>query len=354
MNSTTPGENPSVVQDLTTPALLVDLAAFDRNVAVMAEARPGAALRPHVKAFKSTALASRLAAAGHKTFCAATTRELEGMAAAGLSNDLLLANETVDYTRLGALVDAGASVTAAVDSPETVAAVAAGGVKQVLIDVDVGLPRCGCQVKDAGTLAEQARGLGLEVRGVMGYEGHLMMVTDRAEKQVKVEKSMRRLLEAHETTGGDIVSAGGTGTYAVNTWANEIQAGSYCLMDTDYAKLGLPFGISMSVVASVISVNARGWFVVDAGLKAFGMDHGNPTSLRGEIMFCSDEHTTIKPSEGDVPSVGDRIQLLPAHVDPTVAKHAQFWVVGPAEVEGNEAVASRPILDRWAIDLRYW
>lgn len=345
---------PVTVQDLTTPALVVDLAAFDRNVAVMGEARPGAALRPHVKAFKSTALAARLAAAGHSTFCGATTRELEGMAAAGLDQDLLLANETVSYARLGALVEDGASITAAVDSPETVDAVAAGGVKQVLVDVDVGLPRCGCQVEDAGAIADRARGLGLEVRGVMGYEGHLMMVTDRAEKQQRVEKSMLRLLAAHEAVGGEIVSAGGTGTYAVNTWANEIQAGSFCLMDTDYAKLGLPFEISLSVVASVISVNRRGFFVVDAGLKALGMDHGNPTSLRGEVMFCSDEHTTLKPIEDDLPVVGDRIQLLTAHVDPTVAKHNQMWVVGAPGVDGHDAVASRPVIDRWEVDLRHW
>lgn len=354
MSGVASGHDPETVHDLTTPALIVDLAGFDRNVAVMSEARPGAALRPHVKAFKSTALAARLAAAGHSNFCGATTRELEGMAAAGLGQDLLLANETVSYSRLGALVEGGASITAAVDSPETVDAVAAGGVKRVLVDVDVGMPRCGCQVAEAGAIAERARGLGLEVRGVMGYEGHLMMVTDRAEKQQQVEKSMLRLLAAHEAVGGDIVSAGGTGTFSVNTWANEIQAGSYCLMDTDYAKLGLPFEISLSVVASVISVNSRGWFVVDSGLKAFGMDHGNPTSLRGEVMFSSDEHTTLKPVDGDMPAVGDRIQLLTGHVDPTVAKHNQMWVVGQPEVDGIEALASRPIVDRWEVDLRHW
>ncbi len=342
---------PGSIGELTTPALVVDLAAFDRNVAAMAEALPGPALRPHVKAFKSTALAARLADAGHHRFCAATIRELEGMVAAGLTEDLLLANEVVDYRRLGRLADGGASITVAVDSPETVAAAAGGGVSQALIDVNVGLPRCGCAVADAGRLAEAARAAGLEVRGVMGYEGHLMMVDDLDEKRAKVEKSMGWLLEAHEAVGGDIVSAGGTGTYAVNTWANEIQAGSYCLMDTQYDTLGLPFEMALSVVASVISVNARGWFVVDAGLKAFGMDHGNPTSLRGEVMFCSDEHTTIKPDDLGMPAVGERIAMLPAHVDPTVAKHPQFWVTG-GEAGGD--LTARPVVDRWEVDLLHW
>ena len=155
---------------------------------------------------------------------------------------------------------------------------------------------------------------------------------------------MTSLLAAHAAVGGDIVSAGGTGPYAVNTWANEIQAGSYLLMDTQYATLEVPFAIALGVVATVISVSAKGWFVVDAGLKAFGMDHGNPTWPDGELQCCSDEHSTLKPFEGEpLPAVGDRIRLLPAHVDPTVAKHEQYWVL-----DGDAVV------DRWPVDLRHW
>lgn len=340
---------PTVLGDLVTPALIVDQTRFDANVAKMAAVHPGTALRPHVKAFKSTALAARLAEAGHRTFCTATVAEIEGMVRAGLDDDLLLANEVVDHRRLGPLVEAGASITVAVDSPETVASAAAGGVRSVLIDVDVGLPRCGCQVDDAGPLADLARSNGLEVRGVMGYEGHLMMVMDPDEKLAKVGRSMERLLQAAEAVGGEVISAGGTGTYAVNTWASEIQAGSYCLMDTQYATLDIPFEIALSVLTTVISVNKRGWFVVDAGLKALGMDHGNPTATFGEVQFCSDEHTTLRPDDRGMPAVGDRIALLPAHVDPTVAKHAQFWVA-----DGDGALAERSIVDSWPVDLRQW
>lgn len=340
---------PTVLGDLVTPALVVDRDRFDANVARMAAVHPGPALRPHVKAFKSTALAARLAEAGHQSFCAATVAEIEGMARAGLGHDLLLANEVIDHRRLGPLVQEGASITVAVDSAETVASAVDGGVRSVLIDVDVGLPRCGCQVDDAGALADVARSRGLEVRGVMGYEGHLMMVMDPDEKRAKVARSMERLLAASEVVGGDVVSAGGTGTYAVNTWATEIQAGSYCLMDTQYATLDVPFEMALSVLTTVISVNKRGWFVVDAGLKALGMDHGNPTATFGEVQFCSDEHTTIRPDDRGMPAVGDRIALLPAHVDPTVAKHAQFWVA-----DGAGPLADRAIVDRWAVDLRQW
>jgi D-serine deaminase-like pyridoxal phosphate-dependent protein len=116
------------VDDLPTPALLVDVHAFDRNVVTMARRWPGLTLRPHVKAFKSTALAHRLAEAGHRAFCCATVREMLGMAAAGLGDDLLLANESLDLSRLTAVVGSGlARMTVAVDSDETIAAATAAG-----------------------------------------------------------------------------------------------------------------------------------------------------------------------------------------------------------------------------------
>ena len=91
-----------------------------------------------------------------------------------------------------------------------------------------------------------------------------------------------------------MISAGGTGTYDLNTWATEIQAGSYALMDTAYAKLGLPFTQALTVLSTVISVS-DGWAVADCGLKALGMDHGNPSVEGAEVWFCSDEHLTFAP-----------------------------------------------------------
>ncbi len=303
---------------------------------------PGKRLRPHVKAFKSTALATRLAADGHIAFCAATPREIEGLVSAGLGEDLLLANESLDVSRLGALADT-ANITVAVDSDETLAAVIDADIRSVLVDIEVGLPRCGCDPETAGRLADKARKAGVEVRGVMGYEGHLMMVDDREERTERVAEAMGVLMRAVDIVGGDVISGGGTGTFDTNTWCTEIQAGSYTLMDTDYAKLDLPFEIALSVEATVVSTSPKGWIVVDAGLKAFGMDHGDPTWDGGEVLFCSDEHTTLAPDALGDWSVGDRIRLLPAHVDPTVARHEHMWVV-----DGGEVV------DRWDVDLRHW
>src|ERR1019366_3569058 len=114
-----------------------------------------------------------------------------------------------------------------------------------------------------------ARLRGLEVRGVMGYEGHIVGLEERATRTEMLEVSMNLLVAAHQQAGGEIISAGGTGTYDINHWATEIQAGSYVLMDTAYGKLGLPFTQALSVLATVISVS-REWAVADCGLKALG------------------------------------------------------------------------------------
>ena len=332
---------PQTLDQLPTPSLVVERSLFDANVAAMSAVWPGPSLRPHVKAFKSTAIARILADAGHEGFCAATVRELEGLAAAGLGHDLLLANEVLDASRLGRLAEAGHRVTVAVDSDATIAAAAAGGVHEVLIDVNVGLMRCGCDPADAGRLADAARAAGLDVRGVMGYEGHLMMA-DAGAKAAAVQASMELLLQAHAAVGGDVVSGGGTGTYAVNRWVTELQAGSYCLLDTDYARLDGPFRVAVSVLATVVSVSAAGWAVADAGLKAFGMDHGPPSWPDGKVAFVSDEHTTLLDPEGAL-APGDRVRLLPGHLDPTVARHQRFWVI-----DGDD------VIDCWPIDLRHW
>ncbi len=331
-----------LISQLGTPALVGDSAAIDRNVAAMAAARPGGALRPHVKAHKCTALAAVQAAAGHTAFTCATPLEVAGMAAAGLGDDLLLANETVDPERLQAMAQLDAAVTVAVDSAATIAAAATAGIRRCLIDVNVGLPRCGIAPDGAGRLADEARRAGLDVRGVMGYEGHLMMVADREQRRDQVAAAVALLLRAHADVGGDIVSAGGTGTFDLydGSGVTEVQAGSYVLMDTYYSTIDLPFEQALCVVGTVISIG-DGYAVADVGLKALGMDHGNPSVERGKVWFCSDEHITFTP--GEPLAVGDRVRVIPAHVDPTMAMHEALWMV-----RGDE------VTDRWPIDLRGW
>ena len=337
---------PARIEDLQTPALLVDAGDFRDNIAAMSAALPADRLRPHVKAHKCTELARRQAEAGHSNFCCATIKEMEGMAAAGLGADLLLANEVVDAGRLTQLTKT-ARITVAIDSPETLEAAKAAGIPEVVIDVNVGLPRCGCDPAEAGRLADSARKAGLEVRGVMGYEGHAVGLADRVERTRQVEEAMAILAKAHQEAGGEIVSAGGTGSYDINTVATEIQAGSYALMDTAYATLGLPFANALTLMATVVSVNKAGWAVADCGLKALGMDHGNPSMLDGGLVwFCSDEHVTFSPPEGQsLPRVGDKVRVVPAHVDPTVAYHERLNVF---------EASSHEVLETWPVDLRGW
>ena len=331
------------VHELPTPALVIDADALDRNLASMASRLPGPRLRPHVKAHKCTALAAAQQAMGHDGFTCATPREVIGLAAAGVGTDLLLANETVDRGRLRAMADCDVLVTVAIDSDDTLRAAATAGIRNCLIDVNVGLPRCGVAPERAGALADRARAAGLDVRGVMGYEGHLMMVADRTERATAVEDSMAKLRAAHHDVGGDIVSAGGTGTFDLHetTGVTEVQAGSYVLMDTHYGALGLPFEQALLVIGTVISVSEE-WAVADVGLKSLGMDHGNPSILDGAVWFCSDEHVTYAPSAPGA-RVGDRATVVPAHVDPTMAMHEVAWLVRDGEV-----------IDRWPIDLRHW
>ena len=145
----------------------------------MSARHPGAKLRPHAKAHKCTEIARLQLSHSHKNFTCATPREVIGMATAGIGSDLLLANEVLDADRLAALakVSENVHVTIAVDSHETIDAAVRAGLRDVLIDVNVGLPRCGVAPELAGQLADTARKAGMTVRGVMGYEGHLMMVS---------------------------------------------------------------------------------------------------------------------------------------------------------------------------------
>jgi D-serine deaminase-like pyridoxal phosphate-dependent protein len=330
------------IPDLLTPALCIESSILFANLRAMAENLPGTRLRPHIKAHKSTSIARAQSEVGHRGFTCATVREMLGMAEAGLGDDLLLANEVLDPVRLGRLAAAQehASITIAVDSERTIDAAARAGLRQVLIDVDVGLPRCGCAPAEAGRLADFARKKQLEVRGVMGYEGHLMVMADRGEQRRRVADAVDRLLEAHRHVGGEIISGGGTGTFDLHDRLTEVQAGSYALMDTHYQSLGLPFSLAVSIVGTVISASAH-HAVCDVGLKALGMDHGNPKIDDADVWFCSDEHTTFA-SHTSV-AVGDQVRVWPAHIDPTMAMHERAYLV-----DGTAVV------DEWPIDLRGW
>ena len=321
-------------QQLPTPALLLDLDKFEANLARMAThiRESGKALRPHAKAHKCFEIAKRQIAAGAIGVCVATLAEAEMMAAAGISG-LLLTSPVADPLKMARIVRTAAMVV--VDHLQQVAwydqAAGAGGRKiDVLVDLDVGDHRTGAKSpEDAAEIAEAVdQAANLELRGLQAYSvlgSHAGGLEER--KQVS-EKSFR---VASRTLGimlrrglsTEIVTGGSTGTWQIDTAVpdlTELQAGSYALMDLAYRKEGLDFAHAMTVLATVVSANHNGFVTVDAGYKAFATDRGygpEAVDLPGSAYrWGGDEFGYVDRPEG-LPKLGDRLEFIPPHCDPT-------------------------------------
>lgn len=339
--------------DVPTPALCVDVDALDRNIARMAaffRDRP-CGLRPHFKAHKTPAIAQRQAAAGCVGFTCQTVHEAAVLAAHGL-DDLLISNEVVDPAKraLLASVCERARVTVAIDSDAGIAFLRGLRV-EVLIDVNVGLPRCGVLPDGALDLARLAVDAGLRLRGVMGYEGHAMALSDGVQRGVVARESMTQLCAVADRLRAaglpvDVVSAGGTCTYDVTgafPGVNEVQAGTYVMMDRQYGRYGLAFEEALRCLSTVVSRQGP-LAAVDAGLKALATDHGQPElpdDIPADVLLLSDEHTTLAIADAFPFQPGDRLWMRPAHLDPTVNLHDRLYAI-----RGNEVVDVWPIAGR--------
>jgi D-serine deaminase-like pyridoxal phosphate-dependent protein len=353
---------PATLAEVQTPALIVDTAALNRNIARMAAffAEGACRLRPHVKAHKTPAIARRQLAAGS---CAGLTcaTVLEAEAVAGFCDDLLIANEIVTADKCGraAALASSRRVTVAVDSEQGLealarAARASGTTLGVLVDLNVGQMRCGVLPGEpAVALAARAAGMpGLELRGVMGYEGHVQPVRERADRAAQAQAAMAALVDtaAQMRAAGlpcPIVSAGGTGTYDISgrvAGVTEIQAGSYVLMDTDYGDVGVGFEQAFFVLGTIVSRPAVDRCVADAGHKAATKDHGLPRvhDIAGAtVTSLNDEHATIVIPADCTLRIGDRVRLVPSHTDPTVNLHDVLYAF-----EGDRVVDVWPVAAR--------
>ena len=351
-----------MVADLATPALIVDVPALDRNIATMAQffADGPCRLRPHVKAHKTPAIAKRQLAAGSCVgLTCATVSEAETLAS--LTDDILIANEVIGETKWARVAALARTlrVTTAVDSPRGAEGLAAAaqvaGVRiGVLVDLDVGQGRCGVRPgEQALSLARLVGALpALELRGVMGYEGHVQPMRDRAARHASAREAMQALVETAELLRGaglacPIVSAGGTGTYDVSgrvPGVTEIQAGSYALMDTDYGDVGVPFVPAFFVLGTVVSRPALDRIVLDCGHKSATKDHGPPLvdGIAGaRVTAFNDEHAVVAVPRECTAAIGDRVRLRPSHTDPTVNLHDVFYAI-----EGDRVVDVWPIAAR--------
>jgi D-serine deaminase-like pyridoxal phosphate-dependent protein len=352
------------VHEIPTPALVVDLPAMDRNIRRAADyyASRICKLRPHFKAHKTPAIAKRQLAAGSCTgITCATIGEAEILVREGIDTEILIANEIVGPGKAAraAKLASQANLIVAIDSDLALddlarAAQSAGTTVGVLIDVNVGLPRCGIAPGDpAVALAKRAAETpGITLRGARGSEGHVMAIRDRGEREEKAAKAMERLLSTVRMMREaglrcEIVSAGGTCTFDITgamEGITEVQAGTYVLMDNSYLYEDLPFELAFTIHATVLSRPRPEQCAVDAGLKACASDHGNPSlkDLPGaNLLFLSDEHATIALPADSTLQPGDRIELLPSHIDPTINLYDALYAVENGEVVEVWPVAAR-------------
>jgi D-serine deaminase-like pyridoxal phosphate-dependent protein len=352
------------VEELDTPALLLDLGAFERNVARMAAffADKPASIRPHSKTHKCPQIALRQLEAGAIGITCAKVSEAEVMANAGI-RDILVANQVPGRIKIDRATDLAqrCDLMVAVDDAENVrqlsGASAAKGVElRILVEVDVGMGRCGVRPgQPALDLARQVAGApGLRLEGLMAYEGHLVMVEDADERARRVRAEFEPLEDTVALLERDglpvrIVSSGGTGTYDITgtlPFISELQCGSYVLMDRKYRTIQPEFESSLTVLTTIVSRPVPQRIVVDAGLKSMTTEFGWPLPLDGEglaVSYLSEEHGKLElAGSGQFDGrPGDRIRFLPSHCCTTVNLHNAFHVI-----------QDRKLVDIWPIAAR--
>jgi D-serine deaminase-like pyridoxal phosphate-dependent protein len=350
------------VDELATPALLLDLDIVEANIATMAErfGQLAAELRPHIKVHKCVELARRQCAAGAIGVACATVWEATVMARGGIE-DVLVANQVVGPEKQRALAEAAREhrLTVVVDDARNVraldaAAAAAGSRLEVLIEVDVGMGRCG--VADAGGALALAREVAasehLVLRGLQGYEGHCMLEPDPVVRRRETGVANAKVVGvadalAAEGLASAVVSAGGTGTYFITgacAGITEVQAGSYALMDAFHEAL-VPggFRIGMTVLATVVSRRGS-TIVLDCGRKSVGIDFVSPP-LRDHpgvaARYYAEEHALFD-FDGIPPlDIGETAEIVAGYGPTTVNLHDAFHVV-----RGGEVVDVWPVTPR--------
>jgi D-serine deaminase-like pyridoxal phosphate-dependent protein len=346
--------------DVPTPALIIDRAALERNIAAMAAfgQAQGIALRPHAKTHKSGEIARRQIAAGAAGICCAKLGEAEALAADGVANIHLTSPVVTPpaIARLAALNERIA-LSVVVDHPDNARALGALEGLTVFIDVDPGSHRTGVTSAAAAVgLAQVIAATGtLTLGGVQYYCGshqHIQSLAERRDAIAERTEYLRGVLGALAAAGFAIpvVTGGGTGTFAIDASLGvftELQVGSYIFLDREYLDCELAgprFEPALFVDATVVSANTPGMVTIDAGLKAFATDAGAPVVLAGapqgaRYAFTGDEHGALL---GDrLPALGARVTLMPPHCDPTVNLYDRYHVLEGDMVTGSWPVTAR-------------
>jgi D-serine deaminase-like pyridoxal phosphate-dependent protein len=352
------------IEALDTPSLILELDAFEQNIARMAAFLKGKSvkLRPHCKTHKCVEVAKRQLAAGAIGITCAKVSEAEVFAAQGIEN-ILIANQITGATKIDRVTELAAKcdLKIAVDSLENIIdlqkAAQHKSVKLgILVEIEIGMSRCG--VPAGAPVLKLAEAIidapNLIFKGLQAYEGHLVMLPDPEERKTKVEETMKKVLDTYNLLHAngipvDMVSGGGTGTFDITSDCepfNEIQAGSYVFMDSTYKQFQPVFENALFILSSVVSRPAPERLITDIGLKSASKEFGWPVLLEvedAEFFYLSEEHgvmTLGQPEKVDL-KAGQKVRYLPSHCCTTVNLYDQLYVV-----QGNKVV------DIWRIDAR--
>jgi D-serine deaminase-like pyridoxal phosphate-dependent protein len=359
MSAQPPAQPGQPLVEVDTPALILDLDAFEANIRRLGEALAGRKIRVrgHAKTHKCPEIALRQIAAGAVGVCCQKVSEAEAMVAGGVG-DVLVSNEVVGAQKLLRLARLAkrARIGVCVDHPEQVVALgdavkAEGAQIDVYVEIDVGARRCGVQPGEPATP-------GLRFTGLQAYQGsaqHVRTMDDRKAKiavAIEAASKTRQLIEA-AGIACPIVTGAGSGSFMFEAASNvydELQPGSYLFMDADYARNEwappMPrFEHSLFVLTTVMSRPVPERIVVDAGLKASSVDSGLPTVWQRpglEFVRASDEHGVIEAKAGaEAPDLGDKLLLVPGHCDPTVNLYDWYVCMRGGVVESLWPITAR-------------
>lgn len=357
--------------DLPTPALVIDLDAFESNMKRMNDHLAGKKLklRPHAKTHKCPIIAKRQMQLGAVGICAAKVGEAEVLAAAGLK-EILITSPIVTPDKIARVIELAknsSGIALVVDQEQTVrdlnAAASAAGIKlTVFIDLDGGMHRTGVAPGEAAMKVREAIAASPALRcgGLQMYEGRLMHRKVFAERRDASTAAMTRALEVKaemEKAGWEtpILSGGGTGTYNIDSevaGVSDLQAGSYVFMDVNYRVAGGvsgalfdDFAPALFVLATAISQPIKGLITVDAGFKAFASDSDLPElrDIKGAMYnWGGDEHGILfMPAPSREIKLGDKLPFIVSHCDPTVNLYDYYWACRGEQVEAIWPISAR-------------
>ncbi len=349
-----PAEIGMAEEEICTPALIIDLDAFEKNVKLMGDfvKDRGIRLRPHAKTHKSADIALyQIEHGGSCGICCQKVSETEALVAAGVK-DVLVSNQVVSLHQIDRLAAMAKKtrVIVCVDDLGNVDDLSAAAVRhgvriECLVEIDCGSGRCGVDWGEPvlGIARKIAASEGVSFSGLQAYQGAAQHVHDFALRQAEIDIAVKQVADTVEMLKGEgldciIVGGAGTGTYyfegASNVY-NEMQCGSYIFMDVDYQRVLdangnfiSEFENSLFIYTSIMSHTKVDMAVCDAGLKVLSVDSGLPLIFgRDDIEYtkCSDEHGVITDPDG-VLKLNDKLKLIPGHCDPTC--NLFDWYIG--------------------------